>query len=437
MDSIKVSENLEYEMHKYMQKIFRETEKIYMKGELNPINFADIIYLASIAIKMGQNKEKWEEIGFKLCYEIKQCVEIYKIHQGNTAILAGFGYICFAVKNYADVSGHLKKFSESLHKLLVEETKKKMDFKKDNWESTKSDDFDCISGASGLLLYLTTFDDILDGDLYKDVIVALSDYLINLTKTHTYLDNETYNFHIPCEMQYLEEEKKKFPNGNFNFGMAHGMVGPLVALSRVYRKGYNSAELLNAIEVLFEFYRTFSVEVGENTYWPGQLSYEDFKKQCVSAESIHYASSWCYGNVGILCGLIYTCENMEWLDEQKKLERSLFAALNKPLKEFYLVSPALCHGLSGILCALIFLSKRCNDEKLSDKSESVIKRIITLSNRNTKWARLAPEEVETEMGRLEGYLGEYSMLNGVTGIVSVFAEILYEIDVYRSLIMLS
>ena len=34
MDSIKVSENLEYEMHKYMQKIFGETEKIYMKGEL-------------------------------------------------------------------------------------------------------------------------------------------------------------------------------------------------------------------------------------------------------------------------------------------------------------------------------------------------------------------------------------------------------------------
>lgn len=278
MDRVVIKKKIQKEVEEYLIKAFQTIDNSYEKGNINPNYFADIIYLSSIAIKLEIDKEKWEEIGFNLCYELKRCIEIYKIHRGNTAMISGFGYICFAVKCYAEATGRLDKFSQSLHALLVDEAAQKPVFNRYTWRDTKSGDFDCISGAAGLLLYLLSCEDKINHSIYADTINKVSDYLINLTGKHIYLDQEVYNFHIPSTMLYLDEEKRKFPNGNFNFGMAHGMIGPLVALSSAYYRGHNRPHLLASIKKLFEFYKDFSVEIEENIYWPGQLPYEDLKK---------------------------------------------------------------------------------------------------------------------------------------------------------------
>ena len=66
----------------------------------------------------------------------------------------------------------------------------------------------------------------------------------------------------------MDIEKKEFPNGNFNFGMSHGMVAPLTALSKAYARGYNDIEVKDAIVRLKKFYDDFRIEENGVWYWP-------------------------------------------------------------------------------------------------------------------------------------------------------------------------
>ena len=68
--------------------------------------------------------------------------------------------------------------------------------------------------------------------------------------------------------------------------------------------------------------------------------------------------------------------------------------------------------------------------------ETHVKEIIRLSEYSTKIAELFPDQIENDEGHLEGYIGEYSLLNGVTGIVACFAELFYGVTEYRKLLMI-
>ena len=62
---------------------------------------------------------------------------------------------------------------------------------------------------------------------------------------------------------------------------------------------------------------------------------------------------------------------------------------------------------------------------------------MCIRDRNTVLAIRNPEEIENEYGRLEGFIGDYSFLNGVTGIVAVLCELLYGFDDYRKILLIS
>ena len=433
--SIKISSKVENKIEIYMGKVFAHAESVYKKTNLSPVNFADYIFLSAIAIKINHNKKLWDEIGFNLSYEIKRMIEIHGIHKGNISMFTGFGYMCVAISCYSCSSGRLKDFSKSLNSLMIKELRDKSMNLKYNFKYNKFDNYDCISGISGALYYLLDCN-CEKNDLYEESIKAAVDYLIELTKKRRYKNSYVHNFHIPCEMQYLESEKNRFPNGNFNLGMAHGIIGPLIALSKAHKLGYKSVGLKKAIDSLYRIYEDFAVFENGIIYWPGQISYEEYLNNTIDNNSIHYASSWCYGNIGILNGLIITCENMGWVEKKDALCGHLINAMHKPLDDFYLVSPSLCHGFSSVLSGYIMCFKK-NYEILDNfELEKCIELIINISNNNSQIAKHEPNKIENEYGKLEGYLGEYSMLTGVTGIIAVFSELLYNIDDYRKLLMI-
>ena len=420
---------------KYMKKVFVHAESIYKKADLKPENYADFIFLSAIAIKINYKRNLWDEIGFNLSYKIKKLIEIHGIHKDNISMFGGFGYMCFAISCYSHHSGRLKSFSNSINSLLAKEVGDKSIKLKYSFDSTKFDNYDCISGISGALYYLLECD-LKKDEACNDSIKAAVDYLIALTKKHRYKNSFVHNFHIPCEMQYLESEKKSFPNGNFNFGMAHGIMGPLVALSKAYKFGYKLNELKDAIDTYFEMYEEFVVLENDIAYWPGQISYEEYLNKTINDTSIHYASSWCYGNIGILGGMITACKNLGWTEKKENLCKQLICAMHKPLDDFYLVSPSLCHGYSSILSGYIMTIKNKIDICDHLELEACVDRIIKLSNDNSQIAKDNPNKIENEDGRLEGYLGDYSILNGVTGIIAVFSELLYNIDDYRKILLI-
>lgn len=450
---IDVKENVE----KYIDKVFKSIEQLYDEKMINPLYFLDVIYLSSIVLFLYNeenktkrsglhvNAEKWDEIGYKLCYEMKRYIENDHPHKDRIGMISGFGYCCFAVEQYSEASGRLKNFSASLHKLFLEETFERSSLYKLKYDRTNSNDFDSISGVSGWLYYLLDYDKCDDKQLYEKSMNAMIDYLIGLTNTHDYKGKKAYNFHIPREELFLDTEKERNPNGIYNFGMSHGIIAPMLALSKAYTKGFRSGDVKQSVDIIYKLYKDFESNTEDSVYWPAQLSYDDYLKNTVT-DTKNFASSWCYGNCGVLMGLIMTAENMGWKEEKKALQSKLEKVLNRGIEDYYLVSPALCHGFSGVLATRLFNKRNLMNVTDVPDSESrteteyleeAVQKIIGVSEQNTVLAIRNPEEIENEYGRLEGFIGDYSFLNGVTGIVAVFCELLYEFDDYRKILLIS
>ena len=441
----KISMDLKLSVEEYIDKVLKSVEQSYEENTIDPLYYSDIIYLSSVAISLGKDIKKWDEIGYKFCYKIKKCIENYKLHKGSIGMHLGFGYICFAVDQYSNVSRRLEKFSVTLHKMFLEEAIERSEAYKLKYSRTNSNDYDSVSGVSGWLYYLLDYDKNDNKQLYEKSIYSMIDYLIKLTNSHDYKGREVYNFHIPREELFLDTEKELNPNGIYNFGMSHGIIAPMLALSKAYAKGFKSNEIKKTVNIIYKLYKDFEINTEDSVYWPAQLSYDDYPKKILK-DKAHLASSWCYGNCGVLMGLIMTAENMGWKNEQKILQLKLEKVLNRGIENYYLVSPALCHGFSSVLATRLS-SKRIlinSIDSLDDNEiieikylEENVKKIIDISEKNTTLAISNPEDIENEYGRLEGFIGDYSFLNGVTGIVGVLCELLYGFNNYRKILLIS
>ncbi|MBE6034137.1 MAG: hypothetical protein E7222_05485 [Clostridiales bacterium] len=424
-------------MQNYINDTLEHLKVDYDKGYINPIYYIDILHLSSVLYMICENeeKDKWEKMGYDMCKAIKQDIESYHLHRENISILAGFGYICYAVNLYSHATGRLQKFTEQLHELLMREITSMSIILQKNYEATTMMNYDCVAGISGALYYLLDYKT-KSSKLYESTINEAINYLVLLTEKHQFKNDLVYNFHIKSEQQFRDEEKELYPDGNFNLGLSHGIIGPLLALSKAYKYGYRSSCVEKAIKIINNLYNDFKIVKDGISYWPGQLSYEEFKSKKVDKDNIHYAASWCYGNVGILRGLLVVAQNMGWNEYVQLYQNELISALNHSLDKFYLVSPALCHGYSSILAIKTCMLKQKSGQRLVNGLNDNINKIIELSVNNTIEVSKDFSLSENEDGRLEGCLGDYSLLTGVSGIVLLFLELLYGINEYKKILMI-
>ena len=138
----------------------------------------------------------------------------------------------------------------------------------------------------------------------------------------------------------------KSPNGLLNYGLSHGMGGPLVTLSMAYKNGIRVDGLIETInEIITEYMNTFFY-VEDIIYWPGKIKYE----QRVGLEEIKKKGSqmsWCYSSIGILRALYLTSDNINNIP-LKNFVVSEFIKISKLNNSYYYLSqPIVCHGFAG------------------------------------------------------------------------------------------
>jgi hypothetical protein len=245
-----------------------------------------------------------------------------------------------------------------------------------------------------------------------DMIVS---FLFSLSDDYIYNDKNIIKFHIKHENQYNEELKEKCKNGHVNFGLSHGVLGPLVALSKAHSKGYSSERLTDAINKLFQLYVDFEFEQEDILFWPGQLSYEDFVDKRISINNIHKSSSWCYGNVSVARGLEKVSGYMDWIHLKEKYGRVLFTILDQEPSKFRLLSPSLCHGLSSVLA--VGIGDKISSKKMSkEKMESLVSIILNVYEENNQKIASNPSILRDEEFNIEGYMLDFSIFEGSLGI---------------------
>ncbi|MBM7870400.1 hypothetical protein JOC70_001885 [Clostridium pascui] len=423
---IDISANTKDEINKSLECFFEYVGEQYDLEIINPIYYCDLLMIISEAYPLVKHKEKWEKMGYDLCKGLKQDIETYGISEEHMGMIGGLGYKCFCISLFNKKTGNLSKFSNTLNKLFLEQSVKFTERLRRKKDITMND-YDTIAGVSGFIYFLLDFK---WSSEEKSQLEKLIEYLVELTKYHQYMEHSVINFHLTKENLFREDEKLEFPNGNINFGLSHGMLGPLVALTKAYSKGIEVEGIESAINELFGIYDQFKIYHGNVATWPTQLSFDSYIKGEFSDKLRPVMASWCYGNTGIARGLQKAAQYMKYSQKEEVYKKDLINIINQPVDQYNLYETILCHGYSSVLSIRTMAYRDRKDKRFIETIEKDISAVINALHRD--------DNAHYNMDKIiKGYFkDDMSLLQGIGGVVLSLLGVVCEDVEYGRLLMI-
>ena len=154
------------------------------------------------------------------------------------------------------------------------------------------------------------------------------------------------------EMEYMTD---KPDHGVINYGLSHGMAGPLAALAMAYGKGIRVEGLEDAVQGLFSIYRQGAYAVDGIPHWPGRIPIEDYIEE--TPHKHPRQQSWCYGSLGILQAMHNAAKQMGYEKEEDYATEALIKIADLPIPDYLLHAPIICHGYAGTVSVMDSMSK--------------------------------------------------------------------------------
>lgn len=361
MRNVFLSEQNVKQAETFINDYFFYLQEQWEKGLVSFRYYTDTLITVADSYPFLSPAEKWEEMGYYLCGGIKEELETQGVYRNVLGMLGGLGKQAFAVSLYSKQTGNLNSFSNTLNKLLLDKATEKAESLSQS-ENTFATDYDAIGGIAGILNYLLDFEWNKEA---KEKLEKMARYLVSLTHCHNYQGNEIMNFHIPKDNLFLDVEKEKYPNGNYNFGLSHGMVGPLIALCKAMSKGIKTEDMQSAIDNIFNIYETFYDIHQGVIFWPTYLSLENYLKGSCTVKLTESRASWCYGNVGMARGLQLAAKYRQDEPRVKKYGEYLADMMDQPVENFRLSNPCLCHGYASVMAVAMAADMDQPDPRLT------------------------------------------------------------------------
>lgn len=399
-------------------------EKIYMLYSQNTIpyeSYLDFLILISDS-GLCNTELKWEEMGYTICKKIKEQIETEGINPFQIGMFSSLGHQAFAVNLYHKKTGNVQKFARTLNELLLTLAAKKAQHMMDNNIATFASHYDCIAGISGILYYLIDQDELSNSYMMDSLI----DYLVYLTDMHIHSGDRVYNFHIPFDNLYTDLERKLYPDGYINLGMAHGIVGPLLALSKVADKHSNTVD--GAINRIISIYDKYIDYIDKRPVWPCYIgNYEMINKirpRYTSLLKIQ-RSSWCYGNVSIARGFQLTYRNIGNSHLEEKYYKYLESIIDTDIENYHLDNLGLCHGISSVLAVASLTYYEKQSLRLKKGIMQCIDRMSQLIEHNALGSRnFICDYFENDLSLLQGSGGMVAAILSSLNIAKDFGKIM-------------
>src|SRR5690606_547128 len=147
-------------------------------------------------------------------------------------------------------------------------------------KNVRMQDYDVISGISGIMRYLLEFK---DNPKVDKVIKRILRYFIELSTIKKENGIEIPNWYISIENQFLDSDRALFKRGSFNLGLSHGIAGPMAAMALAVKYGYFSSEINQAISRIINWYSEWKVDLTNGGItWPRRISFEESGEKSLS-----------------------------------------------------------------------------------------------------------------------------------------------------------
>jgi len=330
------------------EKIEKFTKKLQDFFDIleNRIEIADkteILEILSMLTTFKENfisKSKWEALVLRSLEIIRQNLHDSIYHPFST--YSGIGHVAFILNQLYEKNPNIKRFLYSVNELLSANLQR---YLRDSQipELSTINNFEFIYGLSGALRYTLDFDDDENMHSISSQIVEVLLKRLHPKSIDGHIIPGWYYYPSPIELESLNESAK---NGVLNYGLSHGIAGPLMTLSLAYNKGICIAGLKESIDNIFIEYYKASYRVDDVIHWAGSISINQYLGQ-EKIDTIPRRMSWCYGSIGILRAMYLASIYMS-------NEENRFFAVNELVKiakmepnDYQLSMPIICHGFAG------------------------------------------------------------------------------------------
>jgi len=191
--------------------------------------------------------------------------------------------------------------------------------------------YDYLHGALGIGLYILT----------RSFFEKQKDYLTDLVgilyKKRIKIDKKNIAWKT-LTIDYDGDEKF-----GFDFGMAHGLAGIVMMLTKLYIKKINLIKVRLMLEPLINFILKMKNHPSNISVFPNKIV--DISRQTDQTSRL----AWCYGDLGISVAIWHASQALGRKDWGKgAVNILLHSAKRRDLKENGVVDAGLCHGTAGI-----------------------------------------------------------------------------------------
>jgi len=399
-----------YERVDSLLKNLPVNEKAMQKPDRNCI---DVHLLASYLLAIGEgydflaDKERWLQNAYNILLYFKQHIEEYY----NWSMFHGFGDVALSLLDIKLSSGEFNKFLKSLNKYLCNMVLEQIIVLKE--EVTFVHHYDVITGMAGvgryLLMYIEQF--MANGDCLqeKNALEQILKYFVKLSGDVDAEGKKIIGFYVANENLWPEKRRTQYLHGTLDFGIAHGIAGPLALMTYAAKQNIVVDGQIAAMNKLINIFNEHSVTKNNIIYWPMIMPAELYGQP--GAAETGTRMSWCYGSIGISCVLYqvskYLGKNGDvYLHNMEQIAKA-------PRQVYNLLSPIICHGFAGTMAIFNQIYRETSSEKLLPGLYMCLDEILNLYNPDFKYgfknidygAKDLPEEDDD------------SYLNGATGVI--------------------
>ncbi|MFD9724598.1 lanthionine synthetase C family protein [Streptomyces sp. NPDC059072] len=256
----------------------------------------------------------------------------------STGLFSGLGGVLFAVAALSRGGARYRRALGVLDDALAPEARKAADRLAADRPGRPVDDFDLVSGASGLAAGL------LDRDPHR-LLDPLLTALVGLATPN----GRTPRWATAPELLGDPSTRTAYPYGNLNCGLAHGIPGPLAVLALALKAGHHVPGQAEAVRYLADWLTTHRADDEWGVNWPSAFPLPPPDGTSAAPVPAAARSSWCYGSPGVARALWHAGEALDDARLRTLAVEAMTDVLERPVTSRHLNSAPFCHGVSGLL----------------------------------------------------------------------------------------
>ncbi|MEI6349286.1 MAG: lanthionine synthetase C family protein [Bacteroidota bacterium] len=203
-----------------------------------------------------------------------------------------------------------------------------------------------------------------------------------------------------------------YPDNFVSFGLAHGMPSILILLAKA-NLWLKEEKISKTIENCVEFILSHEL-INSKSIFPSN-----------NFDKLNSRLAWCYGDLGIgnmLYQLGAQFSNIKWTE--KAIEIYTHAAQRRIPRDNSIIDAGICHGTAGVSLLFRRMYKNTKIELFKDTADFWLEETLKLGVLDNRLAGF-----KTYKGRDEGWVIDYGLLEGVSGIGLVLLSALTNGDI--------